>query len=404
MTGSRESKRPWLTRNLKVLSLVSLFQDTASEMLYPILPIFLTAVLGAPVAVVGMIEGVADGAASLTKIVSGRLADRRSKRGLVASGYGLAAIAKVIIAAANTWPLVLGARVLDRFGKGIRGAPRDALIADDTPPDHRGKAFGFHRSMDTAGAVFGPLIGLALYEALDHRIRPLLIVAAIPAVISVALVAFVHEPVRPTSPPPPTADDGVVESLEPLGRPYWRAVTVLGVFGIVNFSDALLILRARHVGLSVAAIIGVYCLYNFVYAALSYPAGSISDRVPRHLMIAAGLAVFAFAYLGLGIATTAVQVWILFALYGAFTALTDGVSKAWIVDLVPSSSMGRAIGLQQGIAGGGAIAAGLWAGLFWNGTGQLPLLVAGTFAALLALGLASLGHLIETTATTVAAE
>lgn len=401
MTGSGQSKRPWLTRNLKVLSLVSLFQDTASELLYPILPIFLTAVLGAPVAVVGMIEGVADGAASLTKIVSGRLADRRSKRGLVASGYGLAAVAKVIIAAANTWPLVLGARVLDRFGKGIRGAPRDALIADDTPTGHRGKAFGYHRSMDTAGAVFGPLIGFALYEALDHRIRPLLIVAAVPAVISVALVAFVHEPARPNPPAVAIPEEGAVESLEPLGRSYWRAIAVLAMFGIVNFSDALLILRARHLGLSVAAIIGVYCLYNFVYAALSYPAGAISDRVPRHLVIAAGLAMFAVAYLGLGVATTAAQVWALFALYGAFTALTDGVSKAWIVDLVPSGSKGRAIGLQQGIAGGGAIVAGLWAGIAWNGTGQLPLLVAGTVTALLAIALASFGHRIESMTATV---
>lgn len=368
-------RRAWLSHNLRVLSLVSLFQDTASELLYPILPIFLVGVLGAPVAVVGLVEGLADGAAALTKLVSGRWADRRNRRPVVAFGYGLAAASKVLVASAVVWPVVLVARVADRIGKGIRGAPRDALIADDTDEDHRGQAFGFHRSIDTFGAVLGPLIGLGLYETLDHHIRPLLWVAAIPAILSVGLVALVREPTRPA---PAIRQRGV--SSGPLPTRFWKLVVLLGAFAFVNFSDALLLVRAQHLGLGVGSVIGVYCLYNLTYAAASYPAGSLSDRIPRRVVVGSGLAIFAFAYIGLGVVSTSTWVWVLFPVYGLYTAFTDGVTKAWIIDLVPAADRGRAIGMQGAIAGVGAIAAGLWAGLMWSGTGRMPLVVAGAVA------------------------
>lgn len=391
MSTVRAGRWPWLTRNLVVLSWVSLFQDTASELLYPVLPIFLTSVLGAPVAVVGVTEGVADGVAAISKVVSGRIADRRGRKRLVAWGYGLAASAKILIAAATVWPLVLAARVIDRLGKGIRGAPRDALIADMTAAEHRGRAFGFHRSMDTLGAVLGPLLGLGLYTALDHRIRPLLVIAAVPAVISVGIVALVREPPRATTPAPAAAEVGV----DRLPRRYWRVVAVLGAFALVNFSDALLLLRAKHLGLSLGAVIGVYALYNLTYALLSYPAGAISDRVPRRLVFAAGLAIFAVAYIGLGTATTTAAAWILFPVYGGYIALTEGVSKAWIADLVAANSTGRALGNQQAIAGIGAIIAGLWAGLLWGDSGTTPLVTAGIAAAVLAAVLAVAGRRLE---------
>lgn len=383
------AKRPWLTRNLVVLSAVSLFQDAASELLYPVLPIFLTSVLGAPVAVVAVTEGLADGVASVTKLVSGRLADRRSRKGLVGAGYGLAAAAKVVIALGTVWPIVLAARVADRLGKGIRGAPRDALIADMTAPAYRGRAFGFHRSMDTFGAVLGPLAGLGLYSALDHRIRPLLVIAIVPAVVSVVLVALV----RDTRPPVQAVERQVVGGRLP-GR-YWRVVGLLTVFAFVNFSDALLLLRAHHLGLDLGGVIAVYVLYNLTYTIASYPAGAISDRLPRRLVVAAGLVIFALAYIGLGIATTSTAVWVLFPVYGCYTALTDGVTKAWIVDLVPDNARGRALGNQQGLAGIGAIGAGLWAGLLWRGTGQVPLVLAGCVAAVLALLIVVAGHRLE---------
>ncbi len=373
-----------MSHNLKALALVSLLQDTASELLYPILPLFLTGVLGAPIAVVGIIEGVADGVAALTKIVSGRLADRWRRRPLVAAGYGAAAFGKVLIAVASAWPLVLVARALDRLGKGIRGAPRDALIADDVPAEHLGRAFGFHRSMDTLGAVIGPLIGLALFELFNHHYRPVFIVAVIPAVLSAFAVLFVHEQKRPADHKPQLTN--AAASKPPLPGPYWVPFTILTVFSFINFSDALLILRARHLGLSVTSVIAAYALYNLTYSVASYPAGVLADRVLKKTIVAVGFAVFGVSYVALGLVTRAVLVWPIFAFYGLYTALTDGVAKAWIATTVTPATRGRALGLQGGAAGIGAIVAGVWAGLAWHGTGRVPLLGSGVAALALAVG------------------
>ncbi len=389
-TDKAAGSKPWLSHNLRVLSLVSLFQDTASELLYPILPIFLVGVLGAPVAVVGLVEGLADGAAALTKLVSGRWSDRRSRRPVVAFGYGLAAMAKVIVALAVVWPMVLVARVADRIGKGIRGAPRDALIADGTDAKHRGRAFGLHRSIDTFGAVLGPLIGLGLYEALNHHIRPVLWVAAIPALLSVSLVSLVREKPRVAASP-------AVRAVSPaqLSDRFWRLVVLLGAFAFVNFSDALLLIRAQHLGLGVGSVIGVYCLYNLTYALASYPAGVISDKIPRRIVVGCGLVIFALSYIGLGVISTSTWVWVLFPVYGLYTALTDGVTKAWIVDLAPAEARGRAIGVQGAVAGAGAIVAGMWAGLAWSGTGQVPLIVAGSVAAIVSAVMLTAGRSLD---------
>lgn len=189
-----------LPRNVKVLSWVSFFQDAASELLYPIFPLFITVTLGAPAAALGVIEGIAEGTASVGKAVSGRLADRFRRRPLIGLGYGLSSVAKPLIGLAGAWPVALAGRFVDRVGKGVRTSPRDALLAGDTPPEIRGRAFGFHRAADTAGAVVGPLLGLALYEAFDHQLRPLFFVAAVPAAISVALILLVREHAPPGTP------------------------------------------------------------------------------------------------------------------------------------------------------------------------------------------------------------
>jgi MFS family permease len=373
-----------IPRNVRVLSAVSFFQDAASEMLYPVLPLFVTGVLGAPPSVLGLIEGVAEGTASVGKAVSGRLADRFKRRPLIAIGYGLSSLAKPLIGLAQGWGLVLGARFFDRVGKGVRTSPRDALIASDTPPELRGAAFGFHRAADTAGAVVGPLIGLALYELLDHELRPLFFVAFVPAAISVALIALVREH------PPPAAPDHAKPhgpAARDLPRPYWHVVVPLALFGLVNFSDAFIILRAQDLGLGFASIVLAYVLYNVAYAGLSYPAGAISDRIPRRLVFAAGLAVFAIAYVGLGLADSGGWVWLLLPLYGAYTALTDGVGKAWVSDLLPERAMGTGLGYFQGITGGCALVAGIWAGLAWGGDGSTPLVVSGVVAAVVAAAL-----------------
>src|SRR6266508_1628011 len=259
--------RPRLPRNVVVLSWGSFVQDAASEMLYPVLPLFLTGVLGASPAVVGLIEGVAEGTASVMKAVSGRLADARRRRPLVAWGYGVSSVSKLLIGLATVWPVVLLARFVDRLGKGLRTSPRDALIAADTPFEHRGRAFGFNRALDTAGAVVGPLTGLALYEALGHRLRPLFFVAFVPAAASVALIGLVREH------GPPHDRGSARQHRGPLPRRYWRVVVFLTLFGLANFSDALLILRAKALGLSFVGIILAYTLYNLSYALLSYPAG-----------------------------------------------------------------------------------------------------------------------------------
>lgn len=378
------TRTAWLTPNVRTLSGVSFLQDAASELLYPVLPLFLTGVLGAPVAVVGAVEGVAEGVAAVTKLIAGRLADGRAKRPLIALGYGLAALGKVLVAVAGAWPVVLAGRAVDRLGKGVRGAPRDALLMVDVEPAVRGRVFGFHRAADTAGAVVGPLLGLLLYELLGHRIRPLLVVAVVPAVLSVLLVAAVKE-----APPAQRRAQGATRG--PLPRNLKALLAALTLFGLVNFPDALLLLRASELGLSVTGVIAAYVVYNAVYALASYPAGALSDRVPRHLVFAVGLLFFAAGYLGLGLIGQAWWVFVLLPVYGGFAACTDGVGKAWVASLAPPGGQGAAQGLYQGLAGGAVLVAGLWAGFAWSGDGRLPLLVSGSVAAVLAVALAALG-------------
>ncbi len=372
-------KRGRLSRNIYVVSLVSFFQDAASEILYPVLPFFVTGVLGAPPAVLGLIEGLADGTASAMKAISGRLADLRNRRPLVAAGYSVSAFGKFLLAAAGAWPMVLTARVTDRVGKGLRGPPRDAIIADDTTAANRGRAFGFHRAADTAGAVIGPLIGLGLYEIVGHRFRPLLWIALIPALISVALVFLIREHTQPR----PRAERAW--SVRGLPRRYWRLIGLVAVFSLVNFPDTLLLLRAKDLGLGFAGVVFVYVLYNLSYALLSYPAGVASDRLNRRVVFGVGLIVFSVTYLGLGLTTTSAWIWALLPVYGAYTALTDGVSRAWVADLVPAEVRGTALGIHAAVSGAGLLIAGVWAGLAWHGTGHGPFVASGIVVAALAV-------------------
>lgn len=364
----------WLTRNVRVLSAVSFLQDTASELLYPLLPIYLTTVLGAPPAVVGAIEGAAEGAASVTKIAVGPLGDRFAKRPLIATGYGMAALGKVIVAVAGSWPGVLTGRVVDRLGKGLRGGPRDALLVEDLEPGSRGKVFGFHRAMDTLGAVIGPLLGLLGYQLLDQQIAPLLYVAIIPAVLSVLLIVLVRERPR-TGPRPPRRP--VFEGMRELPRRFWRVTAVVVGFGLVNFPDALLLLRLNEIGFGVVEVILAYVTYNLVYALASFPAGVLADRLPRSAVFGIGLVFFAVGYIGLGLTTDPVLAWVLIGVYGLFTACTDGVGKAWVSGLVGPDRQSTAQGVFQGGSGLAILVAGLWAGLLWGADGRLPLLISG---------------------------
>lgn len=376
--------RPWLTRNVRVLSAVSFLQDTASELLYPLLPIYLTAVLGAPPAVVGAIEGAAEGAASVTKIAVGPLGDRFAKRPLIATGYGMAALGKVIVAVASAWPGVLAGRVVDRLGKGIRGVPRDALLVEGIDTSLRGKVFGFHRAMDTFGAVIGPLIGLIGYELLDHRIRPLLYVAIVPAVLSVLLLVLVSERKR-TGPRPPRQP--ILRGVGDLPRRFWKVTAVVVGFGLVNFPDALLLLRLSEIGFGVVGVILAYVTYNLVYALGSFPAGVLADRLPHSAVFGFGLVFFAIGYIGLGLTDNPVLAWLLIGVYGLFTACTDGVGKAWVSSLAGGRHQATAQGVFQGGSGLAILVAGLWAGLLWGADGRVPLLISGVVGGCFAAGL-----------------
>lgn len=381
-------RRSWLTRNVRVLSAVSFLQDTASELLYPLLPIYLTTVLGAPPAVVGAIEGAAEGAAALTKLASGPLGDRFARRPLIATGYGMAALGKIMVAAFASWQGVLAGRVVDRLGKGLRGAPRDALLVVDVDDAYRGRVFGFHRAMDTFGAVVGPLVGLAGYELLDHQIAPLLWLAAVPAVLSVALVFLAKERKRPT----PATRPPVFARVKDLPRRYWRTTGVLVAFAILNFPDALLLLRLNEIGFSVVEVILAYVGYNAVYALSSYPAGVLADRIGRIPVFGIGLVFFAVGYGGLGLTTDPVAAWLLIGAYGLFTGCTDGVSKAWISSLVGADLQASAQGVFQGASGFAILIAGVWAGLAWGQDGTLPLLISGGLGAVFAIAMLTFGY------------
>lgn len=382
-------RAPWLTRTLVVLTLVSFTQDAASELLYPLLPALLTGVLAAPPVVLGAIEGAADATAGLTRYVAGRWSDRRGRRPFVTAGYSLAALGKVLVAAAGAWPVVLAGRVVDRFGKGVRSAPRDALLAAAAPLGALGRTFGFHRAGDSLGAAIGPLLGLLALAAADGDVRTALWWAVIPAVLSALLTLAIREPARhPTAPTPTTTRASPTprpragrRTPSPLPRPFWRVTAALTVVAVVNVPDVLVLLRVSQVGFTTTQVVLVYAVYNLVYAAGAYPAGALTDRWPRPLVYAVGLLAFGIGYIGLGLVDAGPAVVLLAAVYGLFPAFTDGVGKAWVSALVPDAHRGRAQGVVQAFASVAVLVAGLWAGALWSagpGEGTVPLVASGT--------------------------
>ena len=370
----------WRTRNLKTLSAVSFAQDAASELLYPILPIFITVTLGAPVVVVGMIEGLAEGAAAITKLISGKISDGRARRPIIFLGYLLAAIGKLLVALAFVWPIALLGRVVDRLGKGIRGAPRDALLVMDIPVEDRGKAIGFHRAVDTAGAVVGPLIGLLIIHFAHGSLRTVLWIALIPAVLSVFLIKFVKE-----TAPPKRVDASAGHGVLPAELK--RLVLLMGIFGLVNFPDALILLHLHQIGFSTFQVVALYALFNLSYALLAYPLGALADRIPKHRIFAGGLFAFAIAYIGLSQTDSKWISILLLLIYGGFAACNDAVGKSWVAKIAPNDRQGSAQGLFQGVSGGAILIAGIWAGLTWGEFGNLPLLISGVVAIFVAIAL-----------------
>lgn len=380
---------PGIKKNVLLLGLVSLFNDISSEMLYPLIPIFLTTVLFAPVAVVGLIEGIAEATASLTKAYSGWLSDRfQKRRPLVALGYSLSAISKPLLGLSVGWPMVLALRFGDRVGKGIRTAARDALIADSTNDAHRGRAFGFHRALDTSGAVVGPLLALALLGALgDENLRLVFLLAFIPAVIGVLLIFKVRERPRVA----PTSQTNLSIRWGLFDRRFKLFLLTAVVFSLGNSSDAFLILRAKDLlGDSTLLAVLAYAFYNVVYALASTPAGILSDRIGRRWVMGGGFVVFAVVYFGFASDGHPLAIWVLFAIYGFYIAMTEGVGKAFTVDLVPAELRGTALGSYHMAVGLMSLPASILAGLLWTYVSPTATFAVGGVTAILAAAMLTL--------------
>lgn len=354
-----------LGRNVLVLSGVSLLTDVASEMTYPLLPLFLTGVLGASAVTLGVIEGAAESTAALLKLASGWWSDRlRRRKPLVVAGYALASLVRPLIGLAHSAGQVMAVRLADRLGKGIRGAPRDALIADSVAPEVRGRAFGFHRAADHLGAVIGPLLAFAALEAGNLDLRTLFLWTALPGALSVLLLLGVRE--KPREAPAPAAR---IDFKAPLSRRFWAFLAVLFVFTLGNSSDAFLLLRARDLGVEAAWIPILWAFLHVIKSASSTPGGALSDRLGRKPLLIAGWLVYAAVYLGLAGASATWQVWVLFAGYGLYFGLAEGVEKALVADLVPAERRGTAFGWYNLALGLGALPASLLFGAIWDGMG-----------------------------------
>ena len=368
-----------LPRNVWMLSWVSFFNDTSTEMSYWLLPQFLVGVLGAGPTVFGLIEGAAETVSSFARLLSGWLSDCLGKRKpLVGAGYTVANAVKPWLAVATSWGQVFWIRFADRAAKGFRGAPRDALLADSVSPAHRGAAFGLRQAMDTAGAVLGPLAALALLPLFSGNVRKVFWMAAIPGVVAVLLVWCRVSEIRPAE---GEADSHTPTCLGPPNvgarghaRPHhvnWnRSLVVMlvavGLFSLGNSSDLFLILRAQNLGVRAALAPGLGLLFNLVYTSLSWPAGKLSDRVPRRVLVVLGYFIYAAVYFGFSRVRGPQAVWFLFAAYGMYYAMTEGVLRAWIADLVPSSSRGSIFGVFNWLTGVAAFPASLLAGWLWR--------------------------------------
>jgi len=404
------------SRNVLILGWVSLFNDAASEMLYPIIPLFLIATLGASPALLGLIDGVAEGIGSALRWLGGALSDRFGRRKpFVLAGYLISAVSKPLMglsAFVLGWPMFMFGRTADRLGKSVRNAARDALLAASTDAKSRGRAFGFQRAMDTCGAVIGPLVTLGVIAFIAGRsavfganakaetlrqlpLSRLFFIALIPGLLAVACVTAVREirprkgePTKTGGKPPP-----IFQSFPPA---LWQIVLAAFVFSLGNSSDTFLILRSSQIGLTFGVVILAYTMYNVIYAACSQPLGRLSDRIGRKPLLIAGWAIYAAVYAGFALFRAAWAPWILLAIYGVYQAMTDGVTGALISDIVPDEKRAGAIGLYYAVTGVGQLTASLAAGVVYNvfvadGRIMLPFAL-GAACALAAIPLLAIAH------------
>ena len=373
---SPKKKTGWraLPRNVWVVSLTSFFMDISSEMVINILPLFLSNVLGVGTNVIGLIEGIAEATASLLKVFSGWLSDRlRARKWLAVAGSGISTLAKPFFFFANAWTAVLAVRWADRVGKGVRTAPRDALVADSIDEGQRGLAFGFHRAADTGGAVLGLLVALGVVWAAQsatvelgrRTFQIVVLVSLVPAALAVLSLALGAQDVHVTG-----QRERPAITFKGLGKPFLAFMVIVGLFDLGNSSDAFLVLRGQERGLNVLGILGMLVTFNLVYTLVSTPAGSLSDRIGRRRVIVGGWLAYAAIYFGFAVAGTGWHVWVLYALYGVYYGLAYGTTKAMVADIVPAELRGMAYGTYNAVLGLLDFPASLIAGLLWQGLGR----------------------------------
>jgi len=374
-----------IPRGVWVLGLVSLFMDVSSEMVHAVLPLFVVGILGASAAMLGLIEGIAEGTAQISKLFSGVLSDRwRSRKGLALLGYGLAAVVKPLFPLAESVNAVFFARFADRIGKGIRGAPRDAMVADIAPPELRGAAFGLRQALDTVGAFVGPLAAIVLMGLLMADLRMVLWVACLPALAAVTILAFgVSEPKQvDRSARKPGFDPGTMRRL---GRAFWIVAGFGAAMMLARFSEAFLVLRASAGGLSTALVPLVMVVMSAVYAVSSYPAGTVSDRYGRRVLLMAGLVALIAADIVLAWAPSVMAVMVGVALWGLHMGLTQGVLSTLVADATPPDLRGTGFGAFNLLSGVAALFASVIAGVLWDAWGAAPVFLMGAAFASVAL-------------------
>ncbi|MDQ3929277.1 MAG: MFS transporter, partial [Chloroflexota bacterium] len=389
-----------ISRNVLVLGAVSFFTDVSSEMIVPIRILFLVLVLRTPLPIAGLIEGVAESTASLLKIVSGRMSDRPNRRKpLILFGYGVSNGVKPLLAFVSSWPLALVLVFFDRVGKGVRGSPRDAMMADSTPRQYMGKAFGFHRSMDTFGAAVGPLLTYYILLMTAGDINSVFLWTAIPGALSVlVIVLFLRDRRKPAgeaveaqapapAPVAPKAETKMRVPASVLGVRFWMFAAISAVFAIGNSSDSFIFLRTAGLESSILAVPLIYFGYNIVYAVFATPLGALSDKLGRLPVLMTGYVAFGLVYLGWAVATEAWNAWVLFFIYGIYAAATEGVAKAFVADMVPKEYRGTAMGWFNGLTGFAALPANLVGGWLWSVAGAPATFFFGAWTSALAVAL-----------------
>lgn len=396
VTPTRKPGLSSLPRNVWAVGFTSFFMDISSEMVINILPLFLADVLGVQTSIIGLIEGVAEATASVLKMFSGWLSDKLGgRKWLAVAGYAFSTLSKPFFYIANSWELVAGVRWADRMGKGIRTAPRDALVADSTPTEMRGLAFGFNRAMDRGGAMIGLLVAaLVVWLAQANSVgltrltyQKIVLISIIPAILSVLSLAVGAKDVKVEG---QRAAPKI--SLKNLGKPFQIFLVIVSVFTLGNSSDSFLVLRAQNVGISVTGILVMIAMYNLVVTLVATPAGSLSDRIGRRRLIIGGWLVYAAIYFGFAAAQSAWHIWVLYIAYGLYFGLAFGTANAMVADLVPEYLRGTAYGTYYAAIGLLAFPSSLIAGVLWQGVGSwtgfgpsAPFLFGGSLALIAAL-------------------